>query len=100
MKNISRWASLTSSLSSWRALAATIPSTPLRFNWFDLSRILLQPSGICNISLLVKIQATGVFSMEELCEAVHVECWGLEVEEEKKLGEEVQEEKIFGEKEN
>ena len=54
---------------------------------------------MCNISLLVTIQATGVFSMEELCEA-DVECWGLKVEEEEKLGEEVQEEKILGEKEN
>ena len=47
--------------------------------------------------------------MEELCEAVHVELWGLgveenleeqEQEEEENLEEEVQEEKIFGEEEN
>ena len=36
--------------------------------------------------------------MEELCEAVHVELWGLRVEE--NLEEEEQEEEIFGEEEN
>ena len=42
--------------------------------------------------------------MEELCEAVYVELWGLRVEEdleeEENFEEEVQEEKIFGEEEN
>ena len=31
---------------------------------------------------MVTLQAIGVFGMEELSEAVHVELWGLEEEEE------------------
>ena len=33
---------------------------------------------------MVTIQAIGVFGMEELSEAVHVELWGLEGEEEER----------------
>ena len=67
---VHRWATLSSGLSSWGVLAATTPSTALRFNWFDLS------------PTMVTLQAIGVFGMEELSEAVHVELWGLEEEEE------------------
>ena len=35
---------------------------------------------------MVTIQAIGVFGMEELREAVHVELWGLEGEEEEEDG--------------
>ena len=45
---------------------------------------------------MVTIQATGVFSMEELSGAVDVELWGLEGEEEEE--EEKSEEEEEGEK--
>ena len=73
---VHRWATLSSGLSSWGVLAATTPSTALRFNWFDLS------------PTMVTLQAIGVFGMEELSEAVHVELWGLEKEEEEEEREE------------
>ena len=85
VNDICRWAPLTRGLSSWRALASTTLSSPPRFtlgiglNWLQLYQ-------------MVTTQSIGVFAMDELRQAVHVELWGLEEGEEREEQEEEGEE--------